>query len=351
MTLLHDLAARALHVLDPEDAHGLAVRGLQLGLGPRARRPDPILATTLCGLPIPSPIGLAAGFDKHAQVADALLAAGFGFVELGTVIPLPQAGSQRPRLFRLSPDEGVINRMGLNSHGLEPFAARLERRRAKGPGGVVGANLGVNKDSADRIGDYCLTLKRLWGLADYFTVNVSSPNTPGLRALQTKAALEELLGRIAQVRAGLPGAAPILLKVAPDQDEGEPEVIVETALAHGIDGLIVGNTTIARPASLISVHAVESGGLSGAPLAPLARQTLARFASANRGRLTLVAGGGIGSGDEAYARILAGAQAVQLYSALVYGGLGLVGRIQRDLAAHLRRDGYSSVADAVGRGA
>ncbi len=349
MTLIHDLAARALHGLDPEDAHTVAVHGLQWGLGPRAKPADPILKTTICGLELPSPIGLAAGFDKHAQVAGALLVAGFGFVELGTVIPLPQAGSVRPRLFRLSPDEGVINRMGLNSQGLEPFAARLARRRERGLGGVVGANLGVNKDSTDRIADYCLCLERLWGLADYFTINVSSPNTVGLRALQTKAALQDLLGRIASTRAALAGTTPLLLKIAPDQDEGEPEAIVETALAYGIDGLIVGNTTVSRP-PMISIHASETGGLSGAPLAPMARATLARFAKANRGRMALIACGGIGSGDEAYARIRAGASAVQLYSALVYGGLGLVSRIQRDLAARLRQEGYSSVADAVGSG-
>ena len=349
MSLLHDLSARALHVLDPEDAHGLAVKGLALGLGPRAAKRDPILATTLCGLALPSAIGLAAGFDKDAAAPDAALAAGFGFVECGTVTPLPQAGNPRPRLFRLSPDEAVINRMGFNSGGLELFARRLEARRSKGLGGVVGANLGANKESADRSGDYCLGLRRLWGLADYFTINISSPNTPGLRALQTKAALEELLSRFAETRARLSGSAPVLLKVAPDQDEGEPEAIVETAIAHGIDGLIVGNTTVTRPPGLISIHADETGGLSGAPLAPLARTALARFAAANRGRIALVAAGGIDSGEEAYRRIRAGADAIQLYSALVYGGLGLAGRIGRDLAAALRRDGFSNLSEAVAR--
>jgi dihydroorotate dehydrogenase len=346
MTLLHDLAARALHVLDPEDAHGLAVRGLCQGLGPGAARPDPILKANVCGLDLPSVLGLAAGFDKDAQAPDAVLKAGFGFVECGTVTPLPQSGNPRPRLFRLSPDHGVINRMGFNSGGLEAFAANLERRR--GRGGVVGANLGANKESPDRVGDYCAGLSRLWGLADYFTINISSPNTPGLRALQTKAALEELLGRIAEKRAALPGAAPVFLKVAPDQDKGEPEAIVEASITYGIDGLIVGNTTVTRPPGLISIHATEAGGLSGAPLAPLARAALARFAAANRGRLTLIAAGGIETGEEAYARIRAGASAVQIYSGLVYGGLGLASRIQGEMAACLRRDGLTSVSQAVG---
>ena len=348
MSLLHDAAARALHALDPENAHRLAVRGLALGLGPRGAGPDPILGVTLAGLRLPSAVGLAAGFDKDAQAPDAVLAAGFGFVECGTVTPLPQAGNPRPRLFRLTPDQAVINRMGFNSGGLEAFAARLERRRAQGRAGVVGANLGANKESADRVGDYCLGLKRLWGLADYFTINISSPNTPGLRALQTKAALEELLARFAAERARLNGFAPVLLKVAPDQDEGEPEAIVETALAHGIDGLIVGNTTVTRPDGLRSPKIGEAGGLSGAPLKPLARQALARFAEASAGRLALVAAGGIDSGEEAYQRIQAGATAVQLYSALVYGGLGLASRIQADLAARLRADGHSSLDQAVG---
>jgi dihydroorotate dehydrogenase len=348
MSVIQALGLAALHAFDPEDAHGLAIRALGSGLAPRARAPDPILATTLCGLRLASPVGLAAGFDKDGQVPDALLRAGFGFVECGTVTPLPQAGNPRPRLFRLTQDQAVINRMGFNSGGLEAFRRRLEARRRSTASGPVGANLGANKESDDRAGDYCTGLTRLWGLADYFTINISSPNTPGLRALQTRAALEDLLGRIAGARASLPGSAPVFLKVAPDQDEGEPEAILETALAHGIDALIVGNTTVTRPAGLVSARAGETGGLSGAPLTPLARVALQRFAAAGQGRMPLIAAGGIASGDEAYARIRAGASAVQLYSALVYGGLPLVGRIQRDLAACLRRDGFSSVAQAVG---
>ena len=343
---LHALAARALHAFDPEDAHRLAIEALKLGLGPIAGADDAILATTLAGLSLPNPVGLAAGFDKDAEVFAPMLRAGFGFVECGTVTPLPQAGNPRPRLFRLTEDLAVINRMGFNNKGLEAFAARLARR---GPG-VIGANIGANKDAEDRIGDYVTGLKRLWGQASYFTVNISSPNTPGLRALQTKAALEELLGRIAQARDALPsaGRVPIFLKVAPDLEAGEPAVIVDAVLASGLSGIIVANTTISRP-PLSSRFAGETGGLSGAPLQGLAMRTLQAFAEAGAGRTVLIAAGGIASGAQAYARIRAGASAVQLYSAMVYEGPGLVGRIKRDLAQRLRADGFASVAQAVGK--
>jgi dihydroorotate dehydrogenase len=345
MTLLHDLATAGLRTLDPEDAHGLAIRALQTGLGPRGGLDDPILATELAGLKLPNPVGLAAGFDKNAEVFGPMLRAGFGFVECGTVTPLPQAGNPRPRLFRLSEDRAVINRMGFNNAGLEAFAARLDRRGA----GVVGANIGANKDAADRIGDYVAGLMRLWGRASYFAINISSPNTPGLRALQTKAALEELLGRLAEARDALPaeGRVPIFLKVAPDLEDEEVPAIVETVLAHGLSGLIVSNTTIARP-PMASRFAGETGGLSGAPLKSLALRALRLFAEAAGGRLVLIAAGGIGSGADAYERIRAGASAVQLYSALVFEGLGLVGRIKRELAERLRADGFARVQDAVG---
>ncbi|MDH4385422.1 MAG: quinone-dependent dihydroorotate dehydrogenase [Caulobacter sp.] len=343
---LHDIAARGLHLLDPEDAHGLTIAGLEAGLGPRVRsQPDPILATSLAGLALPGPIGLAAGFDKNAQAPDAMLAAGFGFVECGTVTPLPQAGNPRPRLFRLTPDRAVINRMGFNNQGLEAFAGRLARRPRTG---VVGANIGANKDSADRIGDYVIGLTRLWGLADYFTVNISSPNTPGLRALQTRDALEELLGRLAEARRPLAGPAPVFLKVAPDLEDGEVETILSVSAAHGLSGIIVSNTTIARPASLSSPQASETGGLSGAPLMTPSTQVLARFHAANSLGLVLIGAGGIASGADAYAKIRAGAAAVQLYSALVYEGPGLATRIARDLAARLRADGFASISAAVG---
>jgi len=342
---LHGLATRALHALDPEDAHGWAIRGLKAGLGPIAGRDDPILATTLAGLSLPNVVGLAPGFDKDAEVFAPMLRAGFGFVECGTVTPLPQVGNPRPRLFRLTQDRAVINRMGFNNKGLEAFADRLVRR---GPG-VVGANIGANKDSEDRIGDYLTGLRRLWGLADYFTINISSPNTPGLRALQTKAALEELLGRLGEARDALPpaGRVPMFLKVAPDLETGEVETIVETVLAHGLAGIMVSNTTISRP-PLASSFGGEAGGLSGAPLTELAQRMLGEFAQASAGRLALVGVGGIASGADAYARIRAGATAVQLYSGLVFEGPGLVTRIKRDLAARLRADGFTSVAQAIG---
>jgi len=342
---LHGLATRALRALDPEDAHGWAIRGLKLGLGPAASRDDPILAGTLAGLPIPNVVGLAPGFDKDAEVFGPMLRAGFGFVECGTVTPRPQAGNPRPRLFRLSEDRAVINRMGFNNQGLEAFAARLARR---GPG-VVGANIGANKDSEDRIGDYVTGLRRLWGLASYFTINISSPNTPGLRALQTKQALEELLGRLAEVRDALPAVerVPMFLKVAPDLEAGEVETIVETSFAHGLAGIMVSNTTVSRP-PLRSPLRDEAGGLSGAPLNALSTRVLGEFAQAAAGRLALVGVGGIGSGAEAYAKLRAGACVVQLYSALVFEGPGLVTRIKRDLAARLRADGFKSVSDAIG---
>ncbi|MBS0333987.1 MAG: quinone-dependent dihydroorotate dehydrogenase, partial [Proteobacteria bacterium] len=297
---LHGLATRALRALDPEDAHGWAIRGLKLGLGPVGGRDDPILATEFAGLKLPNPVGLAPGFDKDAEVFGPMLRAGFGFVECGTVTPLPQAGNPRPRLFRLTEDRAVINRMGFNNRGLEAYAARLGHRGA----GIVGANIGANKDSADRIGDYVTGLRRLWGLASYFTINISSPNTPGLRALQTKAALQDLLGRLAEARDALPaqGLVPMFLKVAPDLEAGEVEAIVEACVSAGLAGVMVSNTTIARP-PLKSDHRDETGGLSGAPLMALSTQVLRDFAAAGAGRLTLVGVGGITSGADAYAKL------------------------------------------------
>ncbi|MFZ0266943.1 quinone-dependent dihydroorotate dehydrogenase [Caulobacter sp.] len=354
---LHDIASRALHALDPEDAHGWAIKGLKMGLGPRQTDvDDPILACTIAGMALSNCVGLAAGFDKNAEVPAAMSRAGFGFVECGTVTPLAQSGNPRPRLFRLTEDQAVINRMGFNNEGLEPFAARLStlktQRVGKHRDAVVGANIGANKDAADRIADYVTGLTRLWGLSDYFTVNISSPNTPGLRALQTKAALEELLGRIAEARGLLKAAGtvdyPIFLKVAPDLEDGEVEAIVDTVKANGLNGVIVSNTTIARPADLISPLKGESGGLSGKPLLTASTAMLARFHAANSGHLVLIGAGGIASGADALAKIRAGACVVQLYSALVYGGPGLVQRIKADLAARLRAEGFASVTDAIG---
>ena len=343
--MIHRLATKALHALDPENAHTAALAGLKLGLGPIAPKDDPILATEVAGLKLPNPVGLAPGFDKNAEVFGPMLRAGFGFVECGTVTPLPQAGNPRPRLFRLSEDRAVINRMGFNNEGLEAYAGRLARRGR----GVVGANFGANKDSEDRIGDYTAGLRRLWGLASYFTINISSPNTPGLRALQTKAALEELLGRIVATAASLPQgqAVPMFLKVAPDLEDAEIEAIADVVAASGLAGVIVSNTTLSRE-GLLSPLAGEAGGLSGAPLTTLSTQVLRRFRRAADGRFLLIGAGGIGSGADAYAKIRAGASAVQLYSALAYEGPGLVVRIKRELAQRLRADGFRDVADAIG---
>ena len=350
MSGLHDLASLALRLLDPEEAHGVAIRGLKAGLGPKETADDdPILATNLAGLALPNPIGLAAGFDKNAEVPDAMLRAGFGFAECGTVTPLAQEGNPRPRLFRLTADKGVINRLGFNNEGLEPFARRLAQRRRQG---VVGANIGANKESADRVEDYVKGLTRLWGLSDYFTVNISSPNTPGLRGLQTKAALEDLLGRLREARAGLKatGDYPVFLKVAPDLAEDEIAAVIETAVTFGVDALIVGNTTLSRPDTLRSPWKSEAGGLSGAPLMDLSTRVLAQFYQAAGRRIPLIGAGGIASGADAFAKIRAGASAVQIYSAMVYEGPGLAVRVKRELAARLKAEGYASVADAVGAG-
>jgi dihydroorotate dehydrogenase len=350
MSLLHDLATPALRLLDPEDAHRLTIAALKAGLGPRARtRPDPMLATTVAGLALANPIGLAAGFDKDAAAPGALLRAGFGFVECGTTTPRPQAGNPRPRLFRLPEDRAVINRMGFNSQGVEAFARGLAARPGRG---VVGANVGANKDSIDRVADYVIGLRRLWPLADYFALNVSSPNTPGLRDLQARGALNDLLGAVGEARralaAGPAGNRPIFLKVSPDLADGEADDIVEAAVAFGVDGLIVSNTTVARPAALRGRHRGEAGGLSGAPLFEPSTRMLVVFHAAAAGRLALIGVGGVGSGRDAYAKIRAGAGAVQLYTALAYSGPGLADRLLRDLAARLRAEGFRTVAEAVG---
>lgn len=338
-----DIGAAILRGLDPEVAHRLALQALRAAPLLPPRPDDAILRTRLAGLDLPNPVGLAAGLDKNGEALHGLARLGFGFIECGSVTPLPQPGNPKPRLFRLTEDRAVINRMGFNNAGLEAFAARLAKRPRSI---VVGGNLGANKDTEDKAADYVAGLRRLKGLADYVTVNVSSPNTPGLRALQGRAALDDLLGRLAEARTGDP--APVFLKVAPDLTPDEIAMIVEAAIAHGIDALIVSNTTLDRPETLRSKDRGEAGGLSGAPLKGRARFALASAAEAASSRLPLIAVGGIDSGEEAYARIRAGASAVQIYSALVFDGPGLVGRIKRDLAARLRADGFSSVSDAVG---
>ena len=346
MSLLHDIAATAVRRLEPETAHALTLRALGAGLGPRpSSLEDPALSVELSGMRLPNCIGLAAGFDKNAEVPDAMLAAGFGMVECGSVTPLAQDGNPRPRLFRLGAERAVINRMGFNNAGLEPFSVRLSARKRRG---IVGANLGANKDSADRVGDYVLGLQRLWGLADYFTVNVSSPNTPGLRALQSNEALQELCGRLAEARSALTGVAPVFLKVSPELTETEIRDVVEIATRFRIDGLVICNTTTQRPAGLTSAHKDQSGGLSGAPLRDLALRAMRLFHQAHDDKLALIGVGGIASGADAYARIRAGACAVQLYTALVYEGPGVVQRIKRDLARRLRADGFASIIEARG---
>lgn len=340
MSLL-DAGTALLRRLDAEQAHELAIAGLK-HLPLSVTRDDPILRTEVAGLRLPNPIGLAAGLDKNAVAIRGLAGLGFGFVECGSVTPRPQAGNPRPRLFRLEEDRAIINRMGFNNDGLEAFAARLDRRP---PGVVVGANLGANKDAEDRIADYETGLRLLGGRADYLTVNVSSPNTPGLRGLQTVEALEPLLARI---RAARPVDRPVFLKIAPDLSGEDIGRIVEASLSHGLDGLIVSNTTLDRPETLASAHAGEAGGLSGAPLKARAARALAAAAEASAGRLPLIAVGGISDGAEAYARIRAGASAIQLYSALIFEGPGLVRRIKADLVARLRADGFSTVREAVG---
>lgn len=344
-----DAVTGLLRILDPETAHGLALKGLAWGLGPRDPGPDdPVLAVEIAGLKLPNPVGLAAGFDKDAQVADALLACGFGMIELGGVTPRAQPGNPKPRLFRLTEDRAVINRMGFNNQGLDRFAHNLLRRRRSG---MVGVNLGANKDAEDRSQDYVTGLTRLWPLADYFAVNISSPNTPGLRTLQSADALDDLLGRLAEARARLPAPSkPVFLKVAPDLTEDEVPAMVQACLRHRMDGLIVSNTTLARPDTLRSRHAAETGGLSGAPLKEASTRLLGWFRAASGDALPLIGVGGIASGEDAYARIRAGASAVQLYSALVFEGPGLVTRIKADLAARLKADGFATVADAVGAG-
>ena len=336
------LAAAALRRLDPETAHGLTLKALTVGLAPAAPADDPALAASVAGLQLPNPIGLAAGFDKNAKAPAALLRAGFGFVECGTVTPRPQAGNPRPRLFRLPEDGAVINRLGFNNQGLDTFAARLKAR----PRGVVGANIGANKDTADRAADYVAGLRALWGLPDYFTANISSPNTPGLRDLQARSALDDLLGRLAEARAALGGGTPLFLKIAPDIDDLAARDIVESATAHGIDALIVSNTTVARPESLRSAAKSETGGLSGKPLSEPSTQLLARIRQMAP-QLPLIGVGGIASGADAYAKIRAGASAVQLYTALIYEGPALITRLKRELLERLRADGFRSLSEAA----
>jgi dihydroorotate dehydrogenase len=341
-------AATALLRLFPAETAHRATIGLTTNLGPlvpAAPKSDPRLAIDAFGLRFPNPVGLAAGFDKDADVPDAMLRFGFGFVECGTVTPRPQAGNPQPRLFRLSEDRAVINRMGFNNGGMDATAARLAARKRDG---IVGINIGANKDSADRIADYRNAFARLAPLAGYVTVNVSSPNTPGLRGLQNRDELSALLSTLTAERARLSLHTPLLLKIAPDLDAPALDDIAAVLAGAKIEGLIVSNTTIARPPSLKSPRAKEQGGLSGAPLFEPSTQILREMRRRVGPALTLIGVGGISSGADAYAKIRAGATLVQLYSALAYRGPELVERIKRDLLALLDRDGFATLRDAIG---
>jgi dihydroorotate dehydrogenase len=329
--------------LDAERAHRATIGALKWLPARRPPRFPPSLTTSVAGVGFPSPVGLAAGFDKDAEVFRAMLGLGFGFVEVGTLTPRPQGGNPRPRLFRLAEDRAVINRMGFNNRGQASALSRLARRDRSL--GIVGVNIGANKDSADRIADYAHGVRNVIASADYLTVNISSPNTPGLRDLQSGGELGELLAAVDNARGS--AAVPIFLKVAPDLETGGHERIARAALDHRIDALIVSNTTTSRP-PLASPNAGESGGLSGAPLAALALDQLRRFRAVTGGELPLIAAGGIATAEDAWVRIRAGASLVQLYTALVYEGPGLALRIAEGLAERLRREGMSNIAEAVG---
>ena len=348
MAILIDAAARTLRLLPAETAHRATV-GLARAFAPllpAAGADDPRLAVEALGLRFPNPIGLAAGFDKDAEIPDAMLKFGFGFVECGSLTPRPQAGNAKPRLFRLSEDGAVINRMGFNNRGIDNAALRLERRKR---GGVLGINIGANKDSPDRIADYALGFARLAPFADYVAVNVSSPNTPCLRGLQNRDELERLLATLTASRAREGVRTPLLLKIAPDLDEFAMDAIAEVVLGAGIEGLIVSNTTIARPPALKSANAREQGGLSGKPLMAPSTHVLKQMRKRVGARLVLIGVGGIAGGADAYEKIRAGASLVQLYTALAYRGPGLVNRIKRELLELLAQDGYADLAAAAGK--
>ena len=344
------LARPLLALVEAENAHRLAIRALKLV--PRGLKPieDPRLGSRVFGLNFPNPIGMAAGFDKHGEVVDALLRLGFGFVEVGTVTPRPQAGNPRPRLFRLPADQGVINRLGFNSEGGEAVLARLAARA--GAGGLVGVNVGANKESRDRIADYVSLIETFAPVASYFTLNISSPNTPGLRDLQQGELFDELLARVVDARARVSrraGLTPLLIKIAPDLSLTELDDVVGACRRRRVDGMIVGNTTVGRPPSLKEVRtAKESGGLSGRPLFALATRMLAETYVRAEGAFPLIGTGGIDSGATALAKIRAGGSLVQLYSSLVFRGLGLVGEIKTELLSALKRGSHRSLTDLVG---
>jgi dihydroorotate dehydrogenase len=339
-----------LRWFDPEDAHRMAIQGLRLLPPMRARPDDSKLAVRAFGLNFPNPIGMAAGFDKSAEAPDALLRLGFGFVEIGSVTPKPQGGNPRPRLFRMERDEAVINRMGFNNDGAEAVLRRLASRAHLG--GIVGVNVGANKDSDDRVADYVRLIETFAPVASYFTVNVSSPNTPGLRNLQQSAALDDLLAKVIDARERVrknAGDSPVLLKIAPDLSLTELDDVVHVARSRRVDGMIVANTTLARPASLRETsRAREQGGLSGRPLFRLSTRMVAETYVRAEGAFPLIGVGGIDSGGAALTKIRAGASLIQLYSSLIYKGLGLVENIKNDLSSTLLRTGRDSLSEIVG---
>ncbi|WP_065329255.1 quinone-dependent dihydroorotate dehydrogenase [Tritonibacter mobilis] len=345
MKLSEKLALAVMHRLDPETAHGLSIKALKSGLTPC---PGPVtsprLKTEIAGLNLPNPVGLAAGFDKNAEALGALTQAGFGFIEVGAATPRPQPGNPKPRLFRLSEDLAAINRFGFNNEGMEVIGARLAQRPKNG---VIGLNLGANKDSDDRAQDFARVLSHCGAHLDFATVNVSSPNTEKLRDLQGKAALSALLAGVMEARERLERPIPVFLKIAPDLDEAGLDDIADVARESGIDAVIATNTTLARD-GLKSAHRDEMGGLSGAPLFEKSTRVLAQLSSRLDGAVPIIGVGGISSAEDAYAKIRAGASAVQFYTALVYGGLSLAAEIANGLDALLARDGHDSVAQAVG---
>jgi dihydroorotate dehydrogenase len=339
-----------LRWFDPEDAHRMAIQGLRLLPPMRPRPDDPKLAVRAFGLNFPDPIGMAAGFDKSAEAPDALLRLGFGFVEIGSVTPKPQAGNPRPRLFRLERDEAVVNRMGFNNDGAEAVLRRLAARAHLG--GIVGVNVGANKDAVDRVADYVRLIETFAPVASYFTVNVSSPNTPGLRNLQQAGALDDLLAKVIDARERVrqnAGDSPVLLKIAPDLSLSELDDVVHIARSRRVDGMIVANTTLARPSTLReAARAREQGGLSGRPLFRLSTRMVAETYVRAEGAFPLIGVGGIDTGGAALTKIRAGASLIQLYSSLIYKGLGLVEDIKNDLASTLLRTGRDSLSEIVG---
>lgn len=341
--MIYRLLSPLLFCLEAEAAHKMAIFGLRLLPDKEPAPPDPMLSSTVAGIHFPRPVGLAPGFDKNGQIGHKMIHFGFGSAELGTLTPFPQPGNPQPRLFRLSEDRAVINRMGFNNDGLAQAATRIAKMPRSGR--VIGINIGANKDSADRVADYVTGVREMAPLADYLTVNISSPNTPGLRALQGRDALDELLGAVMRARG--PSGPPVFLKVAPDLQPADIDDIAACVTSHAVDGLIVSNTTISRPL-LSSQWADEAGGLSGAPLHDLSLQRLRDFRSVLGTSVPLIGVGGISSAEQAYARIRAGASLVQLYSAMVFEGPWLVARINRGLKALLQRDGLSNISQAVG---